>query len=368
MAGADHLPEAMIIGLVSVFDAFLSQLLRAVFNLHPEIVLTSEREIKFSDLVKFKSIEDARRAIIDREIDAVLRMSHDEHFEWMQNKFKIPLKSDLPIWPKFIELCERRNLLTHTGGIVSPQYLQNGQKHKFDVSKCAVGTKLGIDASYYKSAVSIVYEIGIKLCSVFWRKFADSEREMADKALNDLGFDLISHSAYDIAEVFLKFGTSALKKHHSEMGRRMMIINLANAILLQKRKPEAVKLLDKEDWSASSNNFLICVATIKGDMDEVLRLMDEIGSDGLVSKENYRSWPVFRSVKSDERFIAKFAEIFKEPYTVPEVIEVGVKDGVKLGVEMDAEVVVARPRPQAIEGRRAVVADESLAPTPETKH
>lgn len=41
--GAKHLPEIMILGLVSSFDAFLSALLRVVLSRHQEVVLTSEK-------------------------------------------------------------------------------------------------------------------------------------------------------------------------------------------------------------------------------------------------------------------------------------------------------------------------------------
>jgi hypothetical protein len=49
LEGARHLPEVMVIGLISAYDAFLSQLLKVVLNLHEEIVLTSEKAILFSE-------------------------------------------------------------------------------------------------------------------------------------------------------------------------------------------------------------------------------------------------------------------------------------------------------------------------------
>jgi hypothetical protein len=215
--GARHLPEIMLIGLVSVYDAMLGRLLKAVFNKHEEIVFTSEKTIKFSDLVKYASVEEAREAIIDKEIETVLRDSHHEQFEWMQNKFAVKLKEGVPTWHTFIEVCERRNLLTHTGGKVSAQYLASGKENKFDISGVTLGTKLEVTPEYYKSAVNAVYEIGAKLCHVFWRKFAESQREEADSALNTLGYNLTVDRNYKLAEKILQFGVS-LPKHSSELG------------------------------------------------------------------------------------------------------------------------------------------------------
>jgi hypothetical protein len=73
--GARLLPEVMVIGLVSSYDAFPSQLIRVVLNRQPEIVLTSEKTIKFSELSTFLSIEEARAALIDREIETAIRSS-----------------------------------------------------------------------------------------------------------------------------------------------------------------------------------------------------------------------------------------------------------------------------------------------------
>lgn len=85
----------MLIGLVGSYDAFLGKLLRVVFLRHQELILTSEKNIKFSELSEFESIEAVRNALIDREIESMLRDSHQEHFDWMEKKLKITLK-DLP--------------------------------------------------------------------------------------------------------------------------------------------------------------------------------------------------------------------------------------------------------------------------------
>jgi hypothetical protein len=311
--GARLLPEVMVVGLVSSYDAFLSQLIRVVLNRQPEIVLTSEKTIKFSELSTFSSIEEARATLIDREVETAIRSSHHEQFSWMESRFSIKLREDLPVWPHFIELCERRNLLTHTGGLVSAQYLANCKAHKTNVTGIQIGAKLEVDSTYFSQAVSIIYEIGAKLCHVLWRKFLEKEREAADRALSDLGYALMHGGAYDIAESLLHFGTHTLKKHSSDSIRRVMIVNLANTLRLQERDAEAKKILDKEDRSAVDNNFKICVAAVYGDIDRVLSLMPIIGANGKPSAEDYRTWPVFIGMRTDKRFVTTFEDIFGEP-------------------------------------------------------
>ncbi|MEX3314769.1 hypothetical protein [Sulfitobacter sp. PS-8MA] len=188
--GAGHLPTISTIGIISSYDAILSDLLRVIFKQKPETIFTSDREVKFSDLLVLSSLASVRDSIISDEIESVIRNSHHEQFLWMEKKFGIKLREGLDVWPDFIELCERRNLLTHTGGVVSEQYLKNCARYGRK-SKHQVGVKLKVDVDHFASAIDIVSEVGHKLIHTLWRKFSPDERMQADGFLNETGMDLI---------------------------------------------------------------------------------------------------------------------------------------------------------------------------------
>lgn len=311
IAGARHLPEISTIGIISSYDAILTDLLKVVFKLKPEIIMTSDREIKFSDLVEFGSIEEARESIVSQEIEGAIRQSHHDQFAWMERKFGMPLTKNLEVWPDFVELCERRNLLTHTGGVVSRQYLKNCEAHG---KKCDLkpGDRLEVDVQYFRSAIEIVSEVGFKLIHTLWRKFSPSEREAADEALNALGMDLIANKRYSLAERILQFGVDQ-KHHHSDLIRRMMVVNLANAAKLGGHKDRCNKALSAHDWSATSYQFQICVAAVKNDFPEVVRLMC-MGADVLeLSSSQFRDWPVFKDARTNAEVQKTFEQTFGEP-------------------------------------------------------
>src|SRR5690606_38386335 len=104
------IPESFFVSLISHYYAFLGDLIRALFIIRPEVLNSSKKKMAFSELLKFKSNEDAREFVIEKEIESVLRESHSAQFDWLENKFNIKLREDLPCWPKFIEITERRNL------------------------------------------------------------------------------------------------------------------------------------------------------------------------------------------------------------------------------------------------------------------
>lgn len=314
--GALHLPKISTIGIISSYDAILTDLLRVIFTLKPEIVFTSEREIKFSDLTSFGSIEAAKNSIVSNEIDSVVRQSHHEQFSWMEKKFRMQLREGLNVWPDFIELCERRNLLTHTGGIVSEQYLKNctafGKRP--DVQ---IGDKLNVDLDYLKKAIRIVSEVGYKLIHTMWRKFSPDERKKADGSLNEFGMNLIAAKEYDLAEKILDFGVNQ-KTHSSELIKRMMIVNLANAAKLAGCKDRSDKVLSAHDWSATSYKFQISVAAVKNDFQEVQRLL-LLGSEAIeITASDFRDWPVFRDARKEISVQKVFEKVFDEPLVKPE--------------------------------------------------
>lgn len=320
VSGAKHLPQIATIGIVSAYDAFLSDLLRVIFDVKPELIFTSEREIKFSELITFGSIDAAKESVISDEIEGVLRKSHHEQFTWMEKKFSVPLREGLAVWPEFIELCERRNLITHTGGIVSEQYLKNCKEHGFKTTARA-GDRLSVDISYLARSVEIVAELGFKLIHTMWRKFLEKEREVADGALTDCGMNLIKIRQYKTAERIMEFGVNQ-KKHHSDRVRRMMVVNLANAVKLGGRLEDAKAILGKNDWSATSPQFQICVAAVNDDHDRVCELL-RLGPETIdITATDFRDWPVFRSTRKIEKVLEVFREVFGEPLILTRKLEV----------------------------------------------
>ena len=265
--------------------------------------------------------------MIDREIESLLRESHHQQFASLEEKLAVKLREGLTIWPKFVELCERRNLLTHTGGIVSHQYLANCSNHKCDVSQISVGDRLQIDAKYFADAVHVMSEIGLKLGYVFWRKFGKGQRDRADSILNDECYNLIVNRDYRTAEAILSFGCDVLRRGGSDKTRRMMTINLANALRLQKKESNAKKLLDGEDWGAVNDEFAISVAAVRGEVSHVISLMKRIGGSGRPNIEDYRTWPVFRGMRTNSEFQSAFFEVFGEAVIVTPSPPPGVPPG-----------------------------------------
>lgn len=309
-SGINSLPRLFILGMISSYDAFLAQLIKAIFQSKPEM-LSPERSVSLKELRDAGSVEAVLEKIIEKEVETVIRSSHAEQIEWLEKRLNMPLTKNLKILPHFIEICERRNLFTHTGGIVSSQYLKVCKDHGFE-TKNNVGDSLTVDPEYYENAVSITREMGIKLTQVVWRKLKPEELAIAATELNEFSYRLISKRKYKAAVTMFEFGLYVVPKVGPDDVKKRMIVNYANALKLSGDKTKAFKVLDEEDWSAANDAYAICIAGVRDDVDTVIKMMKRVVDAGLIRISCFREWAAFDTVRTDLRFIEAFEREFGE--------------------------------------------------------
>ena len=307
--------QSFIISLISQYDTFLGKLIRALFLIKPETLNVSERNISFLQLREFKTLDDAREYIMGKEIESVLRDSHIEQFKWLENKFGLELRRGLTVWPTFVEVTERRNLFTHSSGVVSVQYIDVCEEHGIQLAQeVRIGTELDVTPDYFELAYESIFEIGVKLAHVLWRKVAPQDLEDADVSLNTICYNLLLKEHYKLACVLLDFATETLKKYSNDNNRRIFIINRAQAYKWAGEDEKAKTIVKSADWSASSDRFKLAEAVLLDDFDKADYLVKKIGSQGDVKMFAYREWPLFREYRKTEGLLKAFEEVFNEPF------------------------------------------------------
>jgi len=308
-------PRGFLVSLISQFDAFLGSLIRQLFKIKPEILNSSANTLTFSQLSEFGSIEDAREYVIDKEVESVLRKNHSEQFDWLENKFGMPLRSGLTAWPEFIEVTERRNLFVHTNGVVSHQYLEVCKRHScaIDPALCS-GMTLSATRDYFESAHECIFEVGVKLSQVLWRKSAPDDLQRADASLVKVCYELLADGRNRLARILLDFATETLKKHGSKENRLILVVNRAQAYKWSGDEDTARKIVNAEDWSATSVKFQLAHAVLLDDTTTAVHIMKQIGTgEADITKDAYREWPLFKEIRKSEVFAAAFEGIFGEP-------------------------------------------------------
>ncbi len=319
-SGVAHalIPGSLLVTLVSRYDAFLGRLIRAMVLTRPELLKSSERTLSLGNLLELGDFDSAREYLIEKEIESVLRKSHDDHFAWIESKLDMTLRKDLPSWPGFIELTERRNLLVHCDGIVSHQYMANCKEHSVPLGTCSVGDKLGAPLAYYRAACDCILEIAVKLTHVVWRKLLPNDREPADDALAGTCFELLIHENNSLANELLRFANVVLKKHASERHRLIFLVNWAQSWKWLNNEKECKALLDKEDWTAKGSEFQLCVSVLRDKFEDAVAIMKQLGKDGSMKPGDYLIWPIFSKARKEKIFQDGYRDVFGEEMKIGE--------------------------------------------------
>jgi hypothetical protein len=340
------LPRSLLVSLISQYDAYLGRLLRTTFIRKPEILNASEKKISFEALSQFSSIDAAREYILEKEVESILRSSHADQFKWMENTFSIPLTKDLASWPTFIELTERRNLFVHTDGIVSSQYIAVCGLHKCKLDEdTKEGERLDVPQEYFAAAHTCIYEIGVKLGHVLWRKLLPDERAAADNHFISTTYELIERGKWDLAIRLLDFACTEFKKFSNEGSQLTLTVNRAQSYKWKGDEERCKRIMKAVDWSAKSDQFRLADAVLADDWARAAKVMRRLGKDGAVDQNDYRDWPLFREFRKQQQFLDAFEEVFGTPF--PKRSEVKKKEPVEEAPVEAADGQLALPPPGA---------------------
>lgn len=313
---SELLSRNIIVSLVSGYDAFIGDIIKAIFYTCPELLNNCEKNISLTDLLTYESIDEAKQRIIEKEVETVLRENHTTQFVWLEKKLNTTLRKDLPAFKNFIEITERRNLFVHNNGEVSRQYIRICKDNDILDSDVKLGKQLSSDPAYITQCYNTLFEIGIKLGHVIWRKIVPSDRANADEYLNDICFDLLKQKKYELAISILTFATD-IKKHSSLEIKYTLIINKALAYYLTEKQDECEKILDSEDWSACASIYKLAVAILRNEYDQAVSIIKNRSIQ--LRNEVFREWPLFTKFRETQLFKDTYKEVYNEEFTCSEI-------------------------------------------------
>lgn len=313
------IPRSFIVSLISQFDAYFGNIIKTIYYKKLEILSTSEKSIKYSEIIKINSIDELKEYIIEQEIEAVLRKSHNDQFKWLENKLNMKLRQGLNCWPTFIESTERRNLFVHCDGCVSNSYIKNCKEFGVSINGINVGDKLEVTREYFTLVCNCILEIGIKLAHVIWRKITPDDRENADNNLNSIVYDFLSEEDYNLAIVISEFATNVIKKFSSEEIKMYLTVNKIQAYKWSGNEKTCKKMLHDIDWTALEDKFKLAYYVLLDDYTNAAKIMRRIGNSGVINKVDYKEWPLFKEFRKSNIFRQTYEEVFKEKLILPQI-------------------------------------------------
>lgn len=303
--------RGLFLMLISKWDAFMGGILRCTYSMKPEILENSERSISFVELREIGSIEVARERIVEEEVGAVLRESHIAHFNYLEKRLGIKLRSNLDVWPTFVEITQRRHLIAHTDSRVTTQYLKICSDEKVALGPgTTVGRRLGVSPSYFLEACDVLTELAVKLCQVLWRQLRPDEIKLAEQYLTETTFEMVTAGQYPPAISILSFALQPPVKFTNLRSKLVCRLNLAQAYKWSGEAERCAKTVAGEDWSATNTDLRIAVAVLNDDFKHAAKLMHELGDGSEIGPNGYKEWPIFQEFRNSPEFAAAYKDIF----------------------------------------------------------
>ena len=197
--GATVLPGAILLSLVATFDSFFADTLKIMLRRKPERVIEASKTISVKEILNMTSFDDVIGKITEDEVEKLMRGGHDEQIKYIEEKLEIRIRDHYDEWGHFIEIFERRNLVAHGNYIVNSHYIENCNKHGFEVSYDQDGKRPSLDERYLRSSSDRLLEFGLSLMFVLWLKHFRDSKEEAYESLNARTYELIKDSQYRVA-------------------------------------------------------------------------------------------------------------------------------------------------------------------------
>lgn len=304
-----------VIGMVCKYDGYLGELTKQLFIDKPEMLNGSEKEFRVSDILSYSDIEELKEALIEKEIETLLRKNHIEQLQWLEGKLKMDLRK-FRLLPNFVEIMERRNLLVHSNGVVSRQYMSECKKYGVVIPEdVGPGKALNTELDYVHEAFSVLFQVGVMLGFVLWYKMRPEEGKSILDSLSEASYELINNGDYSLACGLIDFSLSnrVWEKDINNAQRLVFQLNMALSFHLRNRQDECERIVKSLDMTAAEPVYHLASAILLNDYDKAYQMMDMIGKDDQM-RVFYKTWPLFKRIRKETSFVDKFKAIYDEEY------------------------------------------------------
>lgn len=275
------LESSLFLGIFSAFDVFTGDLLRAIYTKKPDLFKGIKREVPFSDILQYSSLQELQTKVLEDEIETFRRKSYVEQFEFLERTFGLSL-TKFQEWSAFVEFGQRRNLFTHCGGAISQQYLDICKANGVGIdNSLKAGDKVQLGGKYLIPCTEVMMEVGLMLGQTLWRKILPDEYELANKHLNDVLYQSLLLEHWNRAIIFGHFAQSEMiRKTSSDIDRKVATVNLAIALKFSGKNDDSLRLLSETDWSSALPELKLANAVLHDEFEAAAKIMLMIGKRG----------------------------------------------------------------------------------------
>jgi len=328
--------QSVVSSVVSKFDQFVIDVLKVSYRQNPGWLKNPDKKISYKELIEITSLDSLKDEIIAKEIDGLMRDSHNAQVSFLDSKLKLGIEKEFPSWLNFLEITERRNLFVHTAGCVSPQYLENCSKWKIPLEK---GVKENVYLSagddYIQKTMDCFYELSVHIAQASVRRmFPDCFAE-ADRVLNNKSVDLLIEERWELAERLFSFALS-IPEDMTSRGELKYYFLLNRCIAKKFSGKEFKDELHSVDWSPFHPKYHFAVAVLEGRFEDAEKLMKSQAVREELTEEDFKEWPLLKEFRKTDRFLHAYKAIYEKDFNEELLLDAELEIQAQQGCAPDA--------------------------------
>ncbi len=321
------LPRAFLVSAVSQYDVFLASLIRDIYTVKPDILLSSEKTYSIKEINNYADIDAIKSDLMEEIIEKKLRDDHKSQIDWIRKSVKLEIDIPSNVYPSFLEITQRRNLFVHWDGVVNKYYLNNCEKFGYVFpTEFKIGAKLDVQPDYFLDAIRTLSFVAIYLQQILWRKLLPQEIDEANKTMIQCSVDFITSEHYELAKLIIEMLLSKeFSKDLTSMEKLICHINMAQIYKWQDKNAEMENYLNDQDFSGCGTDFTLCIATLREEYRDVYKIMKTLPPNTMISDQAYKTWPVFRKLRQEADFKTTYKSIYGKDFEPLEIDEPFIK-------------------------------------------
>lgn len=272
----------------------------------------SNKTLTYDELIEIEDIEDAKRYLVERNVESIFYNSFNKWFEKMDERLHIKKEfSDvLEVNELIAEINEaflRRNILVHNNGKVNKKYLTNVCDHYKELY--SVNDLVKLDKEYLDKKIDCFEKLG---WMIFFKSMEINQKSTGLEdiiwAVNNKALNCIKSNCDLIPSIF----RICSKKSPNQQQKYYCAINYYLFYKINNRLEEVIEELTEFDVSILSDEFVMAKAILLDSEDCFEIIKKHFSTLDDLDFLNKIRWPLIGVIIDKEPYDSYFIKQWKE--------------------------------------------------------
>jgi hypothetical protein len=299
--------DFLIVVATAEFEYFLSSIIRIILSQYPDAAEESKSTITIARALKFKSIDDIKTEIIDKEIKSIMMNDINYIVDKIVNIIGIKdAKISSGDIKSIIEIFERRNVIVHNNALVNAIY-----KLKTN-STIEIGKPLRVSQKYFNSSCDTLVFFAVSIAALAASKMIKDEK-LTESIIVETTYKFNMHRQYRTTVRIGNYWAQFDRKYKDQTLKYYAALNYAYALSMTNDEKDKVNdYIDKFDWSSCNLTIKLARAAVLKREEEFLDLLAKCFNAKEISAYELSRFPIFSEMRSIENSRQKIEAIVGE--------------------------------------------------------